>query len=227
MNTATSFRLQLKECRSALTIYYIIILLIFAIASIGMSSGNSTSGLEASTAWFLFVYGMNTFRANFLFHLQFGSTRKTLFKGWLLSTGTICLGMSLINLILLLVLSLLLHFPIGSFIFSIQIDNVFLRLIAGTVYYFCEYLMLTSVGYLITSGFYRLNKTGKWIVGTLMGGCGMLAIFLIEPFESYIDAIFLYPSSHPFIVSGIFLVVAAMILSFCWLLIRKMPAKTA
>ena len=215
MNTATSFRLQLKECRSALTIYYIIILLIFAIASIGMSSGNSTSGLEA------------TFRANFLFHLQFGSTRKTLFKGWLFSTGTICLGMSLINLILLLVLSLLLHFPIGSFVFSIQIDNVFLRLIAGTVYYFCEYLMLTSVGYLITSGFYRLNKTGKWIVGTLMGGCGMLAIFLIEPFESYIDAIFLYPSSHPFIVSGIFLVVAAMILSFCWLLIRKMPAKTA
>ena len=92
MNTATSFRLQLKECRSALMIYYIIILLIFAIASIGMSSGNSTSGLEASTAWFLFVYGMNTFRANFLFHLQFGSTRKTLFKGWLLSTGTICLG---------------------------------------------------------------------------------------------------------------------------------------
>ena len=58
-----------------------------------------------------------------------------------------------------------------------------------------------------------------------MGGCGMLAIFLIESFESYIDAIFLYPSSHPFIVSGIFLVVAAMILSFCWLLIRKMPAK--
>lgn len=50
MNTATSFRLQLKECRSALTIYYIIILLIFAIASIGMSSGNSTSGLETSTA---------------------------------------------------------------------------------------------------------------------------------------------------------------------------------
>lgn len=227
MNTATSFRLHLREYRSAVMIYYIIIFIILCITSIGVSSDSSTSGLEASTSWFLFVCGMCSFRASFLSHLQFGSTRKTLFKGWLSSAGTICLGMSILNLVLLLILNQLLHLPVGSPVFSIQIDNVFLRLFAGAVYYFFEYFLLISIGYLITVGFYRLNKTGKWIVSILMGGCGMLAIFLIERFESYIDAIFLYPSSHPFIVSGIFLVVAAMILSFCWLLIRKMPAKTA
>lgn len=227
MNTATSFRLQMRDYHPALIIYYVIIFVILAIASISVSYGNSVSGLESSTSWFLFVCGLCSFRANFLLHLQLGSSRKTLFKGWLSTAGTICFGISLINLILLLVLNLILHFPIGSHIFSIEIENVFLRLFAGTVYYFCEYFMIISIGYLITSGFYRLNKTGKWIVGTLMGGCGMLTIFLIDRFESYIDTIFLYPISHPFIVSGIFLVVTAVVLCFCWLLIRKMPAKTA
>lgn len=57
MNTATSFRLHLREYRSAVMIYYIIIFIILCIASIGVSSDSSTSGLEASTSWFLFVCG--------------------------------------------------------------------------------------------------------------------------------------------------------------------------
>lgn len=231
MSTATSFRLQLKEYRSAVIIYYIIIVLIFSVfsgvslLSIGDEQMN-ISGLEASSVWFIFVCGMNTFRANFLFHLQFSSTRKTLFKGWLSSAAAVCLGMTCLNLLLLLLMNFLFHTPVGSTIFAIEIENVPLRLLSGTVYYFCEYFLFISLGYLITIGFYRLNKTGKWIVSILMGGCGMyLLLFALERYESYVDAIVFFPLAHPWIVSGIYLVFTAVILSFCWLLIRKMPAK--
>ena len=57
MSTATSFRLQLKEYRSAVIIYYIIIVLIFTVfsgvslLSIGDKQMN-IYGLEASSVWF-------------------------------------------------------------------------------------------------------------------------------------------------------------------------------
>lgn len=232
MNTATSFRLQLKEYRSAVIIYYIVIILIFSILSVisSFSFGEAqmnVSGLEASSVWFVFICGMNTFRANFLFHLQFSSTRKTLFKGWLSSAAAVCLGMTCFNLLLLLVMNFLLRTSVGSFIFAIEIENLPLRLLSGTIYYFCEYFLFISLGYLITCGFYRLNKTGKWIVSILMGGLGMSFLILVENYENYIETIFFFPLAHPWIVSGIYLILAAVILSFCWLIIRRIPVKAA
>src|SRR5699024_5342612 len=123
----------------------------------------------------------------------FSSTRKTLFKGWLSSAAAVCLGMTCLNLLLLLLMNFLFHTPVGSTIFAIEIENVPLRLLSGTVYYFCEYFLFISLGYLITIGFYRLNKTGKWIVSILMGGCGMYLLLSLERYESYVDTIVFFP----------------------------------
>lgn len=232
MNTTTSFRLQLKEYRYAVIIFYIVIILLFSIfsATSSLSLGEkqmNISGLEASSVWFIFVCGMNSFRSNFLFHLQLGSTRKTLFKGWFCSAATVCLGMACFNLLLLLIMNFLLNVPVGSPIFAIEIENVPLRLLSGTIYYFCEYFLFISLGYLITCGFYRLSRTGKWIVSILMGGLGMSFLILVENYENYIETIFFFPLTHPWMLSSIYLMLAAVVLSFCWLIIRRIPVKAA
>lgn len=118
--------------------------------------------LETSSQWFLFVAAMCTFRQNFLVHLQLGATRKTLVKGWICAALVIDALLVLINLIILSIF-LLIGLPVASTLFNWGLDPIPLRLFANSVQMYCANLLLMSIGYLLTCGFYRLNKIGKWL----------------------------------------------------------------
>lgn len=111
MNTKTSFLFQFSEYKWAVLLFYLVSLLIMG-TSITFSDGASVSGLEVATCFFLLVCGMN-FQSTLMFHLQMGSTRRTFFKGWLLSSCAVCLMTAALNLTVLLI-SQLIGMPIGS-----------------------------------------------------------------------------------------------------------------
>lgn len=234
MNTATSFRYQLSDYRYAFPIFYGIMILLYIAAGLTsqtLAQGESfTSGLETSSQWFLFVAAMCTFRQNFLVHLQLGATRKTLVKGWICTALVIDALLVLINLIILSIF-LLIGLPVASTLFNWGLDPIPLRLFANSVQMYCANLLLMSIGYLLTCGFYRLNKIGKWIVSILMGGVVLLLGNLAIQFESAVnaalDAFFTFPYTHPFLSGGFHLLAAAILMALCWLIIRDIPERNS
>lgn len=234
MNTATSFRYQLSDYRYAFPIFYGIMIVLYVAAGLTsqtLAQGESfTSGLETSSQWFLFVAAMCTFRQNFLVHLQLGATRKTLVKGWICTALVIDALLILINLIILSIF-LLIGLPVASTLFNWGLDPIPLRLFSNSVQMYCANLLLMSIGYLLTCGFYRLNKIGKWIVSILMGGVVLLLGNLAIQFESAVnaalDAFFTFPYTHPFLSGGFHLLAAAIIMALCWLIIRDIPERNS
>lgn len=234
MNTATSFRYQLSDYRYAFPIFYGIMIVLYVAAGLTsqtLAQGESfTSGLETSSQWFLFVAAMCTFRQNFLVHLQLGATRKTLVKGWICTALVVDALLVLINLIILSIF-LLIGLPVASTLFNWGLDPIPLRLFANSVQMYCTNLLLMSIGYLLTCGFYRLNKIGKWIVSILMGGVVLLLGNLAIQFESAVnaalDAFFTFPYTHPFLSGGFHLLAAAIIMALCWLIIRDIPERNS
>lgn len=234
MNTATSFRYQLSDYRYAFPIFYGIMIVLYVAAGLTsqtLAQGESfTSGLETSSQWFLFVAAMCTFRQNFLVHLQLGATRKTLVKGWICTALVIDALLVLINLIILSIF-LLIGLPVASTLFNWGLDPIPLRLFSNSLQMYCANLLLMSIGYLLTCGFYRLNKIGKWIVSILMGGVVLLLGNLAIQFESAVnaalDAFFTFPYTHPFLSGGFHLLAAAIIMALCWLIIRDIPERNS
>lgn len=234
MNTATSFRYQLSDYRYAFPIFYGIMIVLYVAAGLTsqtLAQGESfTSGLETSSQWFLFVAAMCTFRQNFLVHLQLGATRKTLVKGWICTALVVDALLVLINLIILSIF-LLIGLPVASTLFNWGLDPIPLRLFANSVQMYCANLLLMSIGYLLTCGFYRLNKIGKWIVSILMGGVVLLLGNLAIQFESAVnaalDAFFTFPYTHPFLSGGFHLLAAAIVMALCWLIIRDIPERNS
>ena len=234
MNTATSFRYQLSDYRYAFPIFYGIMIVLYVAAGLTsqtLAQGESfTSGLETSSQWFLFVAAMCTFRQNFLVHLQLGATRKTLVKGWICTALVVDALLVLINLIILSIF-LLIGLPVASTLFNWGLDPIPLRLFANSVQMYCANLLLMSIGYLLTCGFYRLNKIGKWIVSILMGGVVLLLGNLAIQFESAVnaalDAFFTFPYTPPFLSGGFHLLAAAIIMALCWLIIRDIPERNS
>ncbi len=234
MNTATSFRYQLSDYRYAFPIFYGIMIVLYVAAGLTsqtLAQGESfTSGLETSSQWFLFVAAMCTFRQNFLVHLQLGATRKTLVKGWICAALVIDALLVLINLIILSIF-LLIGLPVASPLFNWGLDPIPLRLFSNSLQMYCANLLLMSIGYLLTCGFYRLNKIGKWVVSILMGGVVLLLGNLAIQFESAVnaalDAFFTFPYTHPFLSGGFHLLAAAIIMALCWLIIRDIPERNS
>ena len=234
MNTATSFRYQLSDYRYAFPIFYGIMIVLYIAAGLTsqtLAQGESfTSGLETSSQWFLFVAAMCTFRQNFLVHLQLGATRKTLVKGLICTALVVDALLVLINLIILSIF-LLIGLPVASTLFNWGLDPIPLRLFANSVQMYCANLLLMSIGYLLTCGFYRLNKIGKWIVSILMGGVVLLLGNLAIQFESAVnaalDAFFTFPYTHPFLSGGFHLLASAIIIALCWLIIRDIPERNS
>ena len=232
MNTATSFRYQLSDYRYAFPIFYGIMIVLYVAAGLTsqtLAQGESfTSGLETSSQWFLFVAAMCTFRQNFLVHLQLGATRKTLVKGWICAALVIDALLVLINLIILSIF-LLIGLPVASTLFNWGLDPIPLRLFSNSLQMYCANLLLMSIGYLLTCGFYRLNKIGKCVVSILIGGAlflfGNFTIQHEELVDAALDAFFTFP--YTFLAGGFYLLAAAIIMALCWLIIRDIPERNS
>jgi hypothetical protein len=197
----------------------------------------SIQGLELASAIFLFVLGLNSFTDVFKMFMQNGISRKTMFISQIASTLVISSVMALIDTVLSLISKSISVVNDGIYsagmlemLYDIRIDSIGGFIISFLLCYFM-YISLTAVGYLITTLYYRMNKTQKIIVsigvpallfvilpvvdtllfkGVLFTGVAKISgALLINPFMCMLSC---------FILFGIFMVLS-------WMLVRKAVVK--
>ncbi len=245
MNMKAAYSYQIDDSKKSIMIYYLVVALIIVFFGISISLSDtsnfqSSGGIETSTAIFLFVLGLNSFKETFLMLLQNGVSRKTMFFSRLIASGIICSGMMVIDRIIVNIISGLTRnnpsFHISGLYEDIFYNRAkelgFLQKNAeGILLTLCLYFLTFSLGYFITTAYYRMSKAAKIAVsvGLPTGFFFVLPIVdatitngRISRFIGYmLGTILGLKKDHPynFLLSAI--VGTVLFLSFSWLLIRR------
>lgn len=174
MNIKPALKYKLKENLKGMGSFYIIIYLIMILSAtmvivksdVEISNFN---GMELSTWVFMFVIGLNSFKADFRLFLQNGISRKSLYVSSILSLGilsAIMVVIDFVNLMILKSISGVGHRNIYEILFNKSLswtsvaDNM-ICLLWNIVIIFTA----AMAGFLITLVFYKMNKFAKTIVG--------------------------------------------------------------
>lgn len=182
MNILASYRYQMNDHKHAILVYYLIIFLIYIVAEgtlyivspdISVGAQHSMNGNEVTSLIFLFVVGLCTFKETFLFSLQNGICRKTLFWAKILTMASVAALISVTDAVVLLIdrgLSSLtapelVTYSLYGALYGAPDGQSIVMLIPNFFLEFLLALAVMAVGYFITILFYRLNKMGKILVG--------------------------------------------------------------
>ncbi len=206
MNYQNSLKYQIRGFWKPVITFYIVIILVlvFGLTSAIILSGDgvrsSINGLEFSTAIFIFVMGLNSFKEDLFMLLQNGVSRKTFFLSSIGSFLVLGFLMSVIDVVVSLVTKL-----VVSHMEQVQYINFFEMLYRGkttrmsaisiTLESFMlnlsMYLAAFLIGFFITISYYRMNKPMKVIISVGVP----VSVFIVLPI---VDGIF-----HNKIVSAI------------------------
>lgn len=169
-------RCQMKDILKSMAIFYCIyyaVILLLSVISIWVNKNYdqpmSMNGYEISGGIFIFIFGLCSFKERFLLCLQSGISRKTMFLSFVLSSLVLAFGMSVVDLLLSNVFRLI--FPSLSiysifetgYISAFSSKNI-LFYILQTGFSFVFYLAMITLGYMITTFYYRIGKIAKIIV---------------------------------------------------------------
>ena len=173
MNLIVAIKYRLYDNRKAILIFYTVILcvlaLLFSITTITVDSDfhGSIEGIEFASAIFLFIVGLNSFKEVFRMFIQNGISRKTLFASHIIATAAIGGIMALMDSILTLLNRTITSINSGVYsrrlietLYGRQNDSIGAFL---TSLFFCFfiYMMFASLGFLITTLYYKMNKVLK------------------------------------------------------------------
>lgn len=239
-------KMNIEGIMKATIIYYFIFVCVI-IALIAISSGIITiSGVEISTAIFLFVCGLNSFKSNFYFAKSNGISRKTFIKGLLISSVPIALVMSIIDIIINRINNIFIKNPtlydisygelvghIGSVYEDNWIQSNSLVTIFNTILFqFSLCLLAYVIGIVINMIYYRANKYVKVLVSAipvaliiLKGNLSMRNPSLTLRINEFTDYIFGFNPSNVFACIKTFLVFTVVLSAIAFLLIRKATIK--
>jgi hypothetical protein len=251
MNLKSVVKYQIMDGRIAIPVFYLVmfsIMVLFSISVSGLGEGTFTtiSGLEMATIIFLFVVGLNAFRETFRMMMQNGVSRKTMFKGYIITVLILSIGMSLINAVLLWV---------GKAMVATK-DNVFYRSLfeqlyemryagnTGGIQPVLEELMFMiclsgaamMFGYFITTLYYRLNKAGKIAVSISVPGILIVGLpifdavvtggMIYRAFWRFVAfALGLLSGPNPYYAMVSSLLAVALFAAFSWMLVRRAVIK--
>jgi hypothetical protein len=196
MKLKAALKYQIHGMIKPLIIFYIIIyaIIIFAgIQRVVMSHNGirvTSSGVEISTAIFIFVFGLNSFKSTFHLFLANGVSRKTMFKSYILAVVPLAVFMALIDTINNLALSSvgsfqsifyqMYHMHYGPILnFSAQMRVA----LDGFVWMTFLYTALSLIGFFITTIYYRMGKSLKLIVSI---GVPVFFLMLLPYMDTYL-----------------------------------------
>jgi len=200
VNIKAASKYQLKDYIKSLKIYYLVILLVIIFFTLldkvwGGGGNGSYNGFEVTTAIFLFICGLNSFKITFLMMIQNGVSRKSMFISNAISILTASFLMAVLDRIMLLLVN-----TIGNAIGGISYNGLFdalygyrldshnsfnsfvvqLEIILAT---WMVYIVATVAGYFITTLYYRMNTTLKVIVSV---GVPASVLFIMPLLDSLI-----------------------------------------
>ncbi len=239
MNIKAALKYRLYDTKKSIIIFYsvIITLLIFMSAASFFGLNGSANGIEITTAFFLFVLGLNSFKEVFRLFMQNGVSRKTTHVSQILITLIICSIMSLIDNILSLIdKSILTYSNVMSYrglfqmIYGKDISNVG-TFLTSILFCFCLYAVSLSLGYFITTLYYRMNKGQKIAVSISVPAL----LYIVLPILDYvffknnlfraIGKFFVFVFSSPLSGMLLCLVLTVILTYISWLLIKKAVIK--
>jgi len=234
-----------ETIRSMLVFYGVMVaVLVFFVVSMGVvmikSDGVSfAGGAEMASAIFLFVLGLNSFKQNYLFLSSNGITRKAQFYGFLISSLPVVAVMGAIDTAYGNILGEFINY---NAMFS-QMYNGFVLdtpkpfiLLIGFVWSAALYLFAITLGYFITTLYYRMSKLLKIIISV---GVPMLFFTVLPGIDSvvtggkiygwmgelFISLAGLKNGSNPFVAVISLLIASAILAGLAFLLVRKAPVK--
>lgn len=250
MKYKKSLKYNLSGTLRPVVIFYIIIALILLFSLFGLititngSSNSSMSGMELSTAIFIFVLGLNSFKESVLMMIQNGVSRKTFFLSSIASFVILCFIMSAIDR----VISLLAKFAVSfsdQVSYSSLFENMYQSKIAGMsgaavnlesfLLSLCLYLAMATVGFFITISYYRMNKSLKVAVsvGVPVGVSVVLPLVdqiakgsISKAMMRALDFAMGFSSQRPFHAMATFLLTFVIFSGLSWLMVRKVTVRS-
>lgn len=198
MNWNASFKYQAAEIKRPAAIFYFVVLCVtifmFIIAFMNSDSIGAAQyqGYEISTAIFVFVLGLCSFKESFGMLLQNGISRKTMFLSKMLVFPVWCLLFAVIDRLFILLGSWLtslnekiIYTGLQSQMYPQHVQEIggFRQFAEGILFNFCMYMAFAAIGFFITILFYRMNKGGKIAVSI---GIPALALFVLPVVDGYL-----------------------------------------
>jgi len=248
------YKYQLTDHRNAVLIFCAVILAVLSLVPMQITFSSDVltttyestqiSGIDMAPAVFLFICGLSAFKESFLFALQNGISRKSLFVNRIYVAVTLAVTMALFSL-LLLALGKLIESPSSGIAYSSLLSMIYQSIgtvpFSGLFEYLISFLFLTvlfiaaqALGYLITVALYRMDKKQKisYIVGFY------IVIFVILPIINmfisgqistilvkFLDLSMGISAQNPFIGMFSLTLFSIIVTGLTWVLIRKAVVK--
>ncbi|MBS5987229.1 hypothetical protein [Clostridium sp.] len=225
-------------------IYYLIFIAVIVVLSMlaGSSEGNfRSSGLELSTWIFIFVTALNSFKGPFYFSQANNVSRKSFYLGTLFYSVIVSLIIPVIDIIINRIYNLFVGCPMNydmiygkvrdiAFFEGVlfKVDNSITSLLGNYLFLVGVLLVIFSIGLLITTVLFRLNKIGKYIAGGIIATLVMTSSFISESFwiniGGLLSKIFGYESRNVYVGVTTLIVISSICFVINYILQRKAEA---
>lgn len=226
---------QMHDAGKAMLRYYLIITMVWIFLGVLVSAGRNNSGngammngLDASTAIFLFIAGLNCFKANYKFMSASGVSRKRFFRGNTLALLGIAGLATIVDSALVFVFRTFMNYH--------QIYEQLYRnthLFSGMAWLFFVYTAAITLGWLITMLYYRSGKQLKLVISlapaVLFIGLGALNSLtggsIFSAIARFTVGFWGLESMNPYVAAFNLSLFTALLGAFIFLLVRKAPIK--
>jgi hypothetical protein len=247
MKLKSIVKYNLNSLKNSIAIYYAIFIIVcaFLILISRSSKGASSSGLEISSAIFIFIAGLNSFKENFYFMKNNNVSRKRFLYGTALSIIPIALFMSIIDIIINRIYNIFMKCPtiydmlytdIGSGEWYHSINwvqsNGIGTLFNTFVFQATAYLTFFALGFLITIIYYKCNSFMKIVVSVvpvalfmLLDVIGTVYPNLSDKINNFISTIFGWNTRNSYAAILTFIVLYMILIGVSRLLTRKSIVK--
>lgn len=238
------FKYQLKESIKPIGIFYGIVILVMGLLVFisRYSHGEvSSSGIELSTAIFLFVCALNSFKPQFYFTQGNNISRKSFLKGTVLHGITVSAILPIIDIIINRLYNLVVPCPmnydmiygsaknIESFdrMTSFIVNNNLETLLGTYLFTTAAYILMFMIGLFITILMFRLSKTGKFILSAAVAVLVLysnLVSVIPDSFWRFVEGAFGWNTSNAYMGIMSLSILSIMAIAGQYLLIRKAEA---
>ena len=218
---------ELSQSVFALGIFYFVIVALLALFALlehiqipGFSI-QSASGLGATSCFFLFVVGLNSFKSDFYFACYNGISRKSMFQGILLYMAILSLLMAVGGTVVdLCATQLFPYTPTVYGVLGLQSDSLLSLGALGMNFLLllCANLLSFALGYLITIAYYRMSTQLKVAVSV-----GVPAGLILLDLSGLTDG-WTFPQGYGFLFL-LFIALVIFSLLFSYLLLRRAQVK--
>ncbi len=226
------FKYQIRDSLTAVAVYYIIIALLLILGFSLKIAYNGTrvsfNGFKLASAIFLFVVGINSFKAPYLFMQANGVTRRSYFRGGAMALAILAVGMTLIDEALYGILTVISP-PEGSMVEMLYPRAGFFGTLLWTT---AGNLFAVFGGWCVTMLYYRANKAQKLAI-SLSPAVLFIALMFLDPVTGCwkaIDSAFMYlmglSGTRNIYIGVLFMFAAsALMAAFSFLLARRAQVK--